>query len=227
MSSKSSKPFLLRGEETIEGFLGENAGTFRTVCQIALEQNISLETENIGPLSDEFTQSFKRRLINTASSENSQDILVDFVDEYMLPSEESLADSSQNESRDHSNDEAPIQDDTGDGTFDSSKDKENECEETVSLENESAMSVIENTAISWLNIPAVAVKEGRMDILRLCISTGWDLELFRDLENRTLISEALANANPSYELILLLLEHIDVNIQVCRQGCYSFTCLFV
>lgn len=206
MSLKSNKPFLLRGEETIEGFLGENADTFRTVCQIAMVQNISLTTENIKQYCDEFTQSYKSKLIATASSENIKGMLLDFVDEYMLPSEESLSSSSKIESRDNSSDEAPIQD-TGNEEIHSIEDKGNECEETDSLEK---------LAISWLNIPAVAVKENRVDILRLCISASWDLELFRGLENRTLISEALAADDPSYELLMLLLKHIDVNIPADR-----------
>ena len=200
----SSQRFLLRGDETIESFLGENSDTFRTVCQIALRRNIPLDTENIKQYCDEFTENFKCKLLDTASSENMQDRLEEFIKECMLQSEESLAGSGENESLDASSD-----DNTADNPIEN---KGIECEETASLDTGLVTFMLENPAISWLNIPAVAVRENCVDIIRLCINAGWDLELFRDLENRTLISEALATSKPSDELISLLLKHVDVNI---------------
>lgn len=212
MSSRTtSTSFLLRGEETIEGFLGENADTFRTVCQIALTKNLSLNTDNIKQFCDEFTQSFKRKLID-AATENDKRTLIAFIDEFLLPPEENINDSSSNESSDCSGDDTSMHNDTDNGILDLSKEQKSECGETAAFEDESGTHVLENTEIKWLNIPAAAVTENRKDIIKICISAGWDLNLFRDLENRTLISQALAAANQSCELIILLLKHIDVNI---------------
>lgn len=212
MSDTVGGPFILHGDETIEQFLGESADTFRTVCQVALKENKSLNIENIKAFSEEISDSFRNRLTKVATEEYDIETLNAFVNSFILTSVNKTPVDNSTDKSSSLDDEQSVDSESGDGSVDQHKYNYAETAASTPDKGDANTQAFENRRIKWLTIPAIAVQEIRIDIIKMCIKTGWPLALFRDLENCSLLSIALSVSNPNPELISLLLKYIDVNM---------------
>lgn len=67
--------------------------------------------------------------------------------------------------------------------------------------------------ISWLEFPAMVIKLGRPDLLKICIKTGFDLDIFRaDVTGKSLLQFAVSEEDLNFEIVQELLRNSNVNV---------------
>ncbi|XP_052097138.1 uncharacterized protein LOC127732120 [Mytilus californianus] len=79
--------------------------------------------------------------------------------------------------------------------------------EEIPSSSESTSGLSDDSRV-WLTIPLNAVRQNRIDVLDLCIKTGIDIGIFRDIRGLSLLHEALLGVTDN-EMIEKLLTHIN------------------
>ena len=80
----------------------------------------------------------------------------------------------------------------------------NTIDEDATWENDVHLS-------KWLEFPYHAVMTNRLDLLKLCLKTSYNMNVFRGDSNETLLHAAVSKSALNFDVILMLLECIDVN----------------
>ncbi|CAC5404969.1 unnamed protein product [Mytilus coruscus] len=79
--------------------------------------------------------------------------------------------------------------------------------EEIPRSSESALGLSDDSRV-WLTVPLNAVRQNRLDVLDLCIKTGIDIGIFRDIRGISLLHEALLGVTDN-EIIEKLLTFIN------------------
>lgn len=80
------------------------------------------------------------------------------------------------------------------------------------LEHVMSMSTLSMSRHDCIRIPQVAIEHNRLDILKLCVRTGVDLNQFRNMAGSTLLEIAISMKDVDMTVIESLIDHVDVNI---------------